>query len=338
MEEKQIKTPNIVVTGGAGFIGSHLCERLLNDGKRVICIDNFSTSSEENINRILANPNFMFLRLDINEPFDLESFQELEAFQIKWQGVQEIYHLACPTSIKKFDQFKLQTLLANSVGTKHVLDIATRYKSKILLASSSVVYGGRGEGRLVFREDYKGIVDHISPRACYDEGKRFAETMFDTYRQVHGLEIKLARIFRTYGPRMPMFDGHLIPDFILNAIDGKELVIYGDDTFETSMVYVTDLIDGLIRLIKTPPEVIAMNIGSDEDLFVKDIAQRIITMVGSSSTIKFEPSLPFLTELGLPDITAAKEKLGWFPLVLLEDGLAKTIEYVRANKILLTSL
>lgn len=332
------KIKNVLVTGGAGFIGSHLGERLLREGHRVICVDNFATSHEQNVSGLLQNPNFQFLRLDVNEPFDLEAFAELGAFKLKFQGLQEIYHLACPTTVKKFDQYKMQTLLTNSVGTRNVLDMAVKYRARILLGSSSVVYGGRADGRVVFQEEERGTFDHLSPRGCYDEGKRFAETMCATYSQVHGIEIKIARIFRTYGPRMPVFDGHLIPDFVLSAIDNKPLVVYGEERFQTSLCYVTDVIDGLIRLMASPADVQVVNLGSDVDVAIKDVAQKIIEMTGSNSPVTFEPSLLFLTELGLPSIARAKELLGWLPLVRLEDGLAKTIEYIRANKILLTNL
>ena len=329
---------NVLVTGGAGFIGSHLCEKLLSEGARVICLDNFSTSHEQNINGLLQSPDFQFLRLDVNEPINLELFAELAHFQIKFQGIQEIYHLACPTSIKKFDQFKMQTLLANSVGNRHILDMATRYRSKVLLASCSVVYGARTAERQLYTEEVEGVLNHLSPRACYDEGKRFSETMFETYAQVHGLEIKIARLFRTYGPRMPLFDGHMIPDFVLNAIDNKDVVIYGDESFSTSLLYVTDAVDGLMRLMASGPEVKVVNIGSDVDLKLSDVARQIIQKVGSSALVKFEAPLMFLTPLGLPSLVRAKESLGWLPLVRLEDGLRKTIEYVKANKILLTTL
>lgn len=329
---------NVLVTGGAGFIGSHLCEKLLSEGARVICIDNFSTSHEQNINGLLQSSDFQFLRLDVNEPINLESFTELQPFQIKFQGIQEIYHLACPTSIKKFDAFKMQTLLANSVGNRNVLDLAVRYHAKILLAGSSVVYGSRTPDRQVFSEEMLGVLDHLSPRGCYDEGKRFSETMFETYSQVHNIDVKIARIFRTYGPRMPLFDGHLIPDFVLNAIDNKDLVIYGDESFTTSLLYVTDCVDGLIRLMATGQDTKVVNLGSDVDVKLSDVAQQIITMVGSTAKIKYEPALLFLTSLGLPSVARAREAMGWLPLVRLEDGLKKTIEYVKANKILLTTL
>ncbi len=329
---------NVLVTGGAGFIGSHLCEKLLSEGNRVICIDNFSSSHELNINGLLQSPDFQFLRLDVNEPIDLEVFSELQHFQIKFHGLQEIYHLACPTSIKKFDAFKMQTLLANSLGNRNVLDLAVRYRAKVLLSSSSVIYGPRGTNSTMLSEDVEGTVNHLSPRGCYDEGKRFSETMFETYAQVHNIEIKIARIFRTYGPRMPLFDGHLIPDFILSAIDNKPVVVNGDETFSTSLLYVNDCVDGLKRLMASGPDVKTINLGSDVDIKIAEVAKRIIDMVGSTSEVRFEPPLAFLSSLGLPSIAKAKEALGWLPLVRLEDGLKKTIEYVKANKILLTSL
>ncbi|EKD32913.1 MAG: hypothetical protein ACD_76C00117G0002 [uncultured bacterium] len=328
---------NILVTGGAGFIGSHLCEKLLeNPRNNVICVDNFLTSSVRNIQPFLKNPNFQFLRFDVTEPFDLETFSELGQFQVKFKGVQEIYHMACPTAIKDFDKHKIATLRANSIGTIRVLDMAVKYKAKVLLASTSVVYGERNASKL-FKEDETGNIDHLSPRACYDEGKRFAETIFETYKQVHGLDTKIARVFRTYGPKMPLFDGHLIPDFILNALENKSLVIYGKESFRTSLIYVDDVVDGLIRLMKAQEDVGPVNIGSDADLLMSDVAKKIIEMTGSSSQIVFDKPLPFLTELGLPDTRKAKDALGWIPLVRLEYGLQKTIEYIEANKILLTS-
>lgn len=326
----------VLVTGGAGFIGSFLCGELLKAGKRVICVDNFSTSHVRNIDPYLRHADFQFLRLDINEPFDLETFAELEPFGVKFVGVEEIYHLAVPTSIKHFDKFKAQTLLTNSVGTRNVLDIAVKYKSKVLLASSSVVYGGRSEEMTVFEEGYQGVVKHLTPRACYDEGKRFAETMFETYAQVYGLDTKIARIFRTYGPRMPLFDGHQVPDFVMQALNNEPLVINGDETFKTSMLYVTDIVDGLLRLMASKPGLGPVNFGSDVDLNLVDVAKKIIELTSSSSEITHAEELPFLTELGLPSISKAKEQLGWMPVVRLEDGLQKTVDYIRANKILLT--
>lgn len=326
---------NVLVTGGAGFIGSHLCESLLDEAK-VICIDNFITSHESNIDQLLQNPDFEFLRLDINEPFDLETFPELERFKIKFQGIQEIYHLACPTSAKQFDEYRMQTLMANSVGMRHVLDLAVKFKAKLQFTSSSVIYGGRTDKKAVFDESYEGCVNTLSPRSCYDEGKRFAESMIKTYIDVHGIDAKIGRIFRTYGPKMRLFDGHMIPDFITNALDGKELVIYGDENFKTSLCYVSDIIDGMKRLMQAPPDIGPVNLGSDQDFYIVEVAKKIIELTGSPSEIKFEAPLLFTSELGIPNITKAKQKLDWVPLVRLEDGLRKAIDYTRAHKELIS--
>lgn len=327
---------NVLVTGGAGFIGSHLCEALLQKNNRVVCVDNFITSRELNIDLLLQDPNFQFIKADINDPLDLETFAELEAFKIPFQGIQEIYHLACPTSVKEFDKYKLQTLRANSRGTENMLDMAVKYGAKFVLASSSVVYGDRLEEKQVFEEEYNGVVEHLTPRGCYDEGKRFAETAVETYRQMHDLDAKIARVFRTYGPKMRLFDGHMIPDFILHALEGKPLEIYGDETFRTSLCYVSDIVDGLTRLMKAPPETKLVNLGSPDDLRIVDVAQKVIEMTGSSSKVEHKQEFKFLTELGLPSIKRAKSELGWLPLVRLEDGLQRTIDYVKANKMLLT--
>ena len=326
---------NILVTGGAGFIGSHLCNQLLREGNRVICVDNLTTGGAKNIEVLLQNSDFRFLRLDVNEPFALDSYAELSAFKIPFQGIQEIYHLACPTSIRNFDQFKIQTLLSNSFCNRYVLDLALKFRAKILFASSSVVYGQRKDSKHLVSESEIGAVDNLSARACYDEGKRFSETMFETYRQVHGLDARIARIFRTYGPRMPLSDGQLIPDFVMSALDNKDLVMYGGRGFRTSLVYVTDVVDALLRLMATSDYQGPVNIRSDVDLALEDVANQIIKIAGSTSKIVEEKGFVFLSELALPSIERAKD-LGWFPLVRLEDGLSRTIDYMRANKILLS--
>ncbi len=333
MPDLHFEKKNILVTGGAGFIGSHLCERLIREGNRVVCIDNLSTGTVHNIDSLLPNSNFQFLRIDANEPIDLDKFTELAPFKLPFQGIQEIYHLACPTTIKQFDQFKIQTLLSNSLGNYQALELARKYRARLLFASSAVVYGPRKKDNpYLHEEDLDGGSDHLSQRACYDEGKRFSETMCATYRQVHGLEIKVARIFRTYGPRMPLNDGQLIPDFALSAIDGNDVVVYGGKPFHTSLMYVTDCVDGLLRLMKAPTDQWLVNLGSDVDHDIADIAQMILDMVGTTANVRHDAPMTFLSELGLPRITRAKE-LGWLPLVRIEDGLKKTIDYVKANKI-----
>ncbi len=327
----------VLVTGGAGFIGSFLCEALLKEGSRVICLDNFSTGHVRNIEPMLRNPDFQFLRLDINEKIDLESFAELEQFKVKFLGIQEIYHLAMPTIVKGFEQFKLQILLANSIGTHNVLELAVKYKSKILLASAATVYGSRAADADGVDETELGIVDHLSPRAALNEGKRFAETMFSTYADVYGLDAKIARIFRTYGPRMPLFHGHQIPDFVLNVLDGKGISVTGDENTTTALVYVSDVIDGLLRLMRADKGIGPVNLGSDINLKISEVAKKIMALAENEVAITYEPQLAHMIPLALPNLNKAREQLGWLPLVRLDDGLKKTIDYVRANKLLLTN-
>ncbi len=326
-----------VVTGGAGFIGSFLCESLLREGKRVICIDNFSTGHVRNIETLLRNPDFQFLRLDINDLFDLTTFAELDPFKVKFIGVHEIYHLAMPTVAKGFEEYRIATVLTNSVGTRNMLEIAVKYKAKFLLASSAVVYGNRTAEIKTFSEDYLGIVNHLTPRSAYNEGKRFAETLVTTYADVHHIDAKIARIFRTFGPRMPLFQGHQIPDFVLSALDNKPLAISGDQATTTALVYVSDVVDGLLRLMRADRGIGPVNVGSDVELPMHDVAANIIKLAESTSEIVYETAAPFLTNMGLPDLAKARNGLSWIPLVRLEDGLAKTIDYVRANKLLLTN-
>jgi len=321
---------NVLVTGGAGFIGSFLCERLLKEHK-VICVDNFLTSQQANINQLLKNPDFEFINANVSEPFDLDAHPELERFKIKFQGIQEIYHFACPTSPKKFDQFRHDTLMANSVGMRNMLDLAVKHQARFFQASTSVVYGMRPADGHLFREDEFGAFDHLTPRGCYDEGKRFAETMCVNYRDVFGLDARIGRIFRTYGPHQALRDGHMIPDFVLDAIGGNDLVIYGDSYFRSSLIYVADVVDAIIRLMEQPEDPGPVNIGSDYDIKLVEVAERIKDMTGSDSKIVFKEPLPFMRDLGLPDLTKMKD-MGWIPLVPLEQGLKKTIEYTVANK------
>jgi len=322
---------NVLVTGGAGFLGSHLCEKLLNEAK-VICMDDLSNSSIQNIDHLLQYPDFEFIKYDVTKPIDLEEFDELDKFRVKYQGIQEIYHLACPTSPKNFERLKMQSLEANSSAMIHTLDLAVKYRAKYLFGSSSVVYGAPPESGTPFLEGDEGIVDHLSPRGCYDEGKRFAETCAATYRQVHAIDAKIARIFTTYGPRMKLRDGLLIPDFILDAIDGKDLVIYGDDEMDQSLCYVSDMIDGLVRLMRSGSQTFIVNLGADQRFRMGDVARKIIEMAGSSSTIVYEDPLVFLTRKGIPNLQMAKEYLGWIPLIGLDDGLRRTMDYTIAKK------
>lgn len=331
MDTPIFEKKNVLVTGGAGFIGSHLCERLLKEAK-VICIDDFSNSDPQNINHLLQYPDFEFINYDVTKAIDLDQFEELNKFKVKFQGIQEIYHLACPTSPKDFEDLKMQTLAANSISMFNTLNLAVKYHAKYVFASSSVVYGDATEARSKFKETDNGILNHMTPRSCYDEGKKFAETCVETYRQVYGVDAKIARVFTTYGPRMRLFQGLLIPDFIVSAIEGKDLVVYGDESLSTSLCYVDDVITGLTKLMAAEPEVKVINLGDERVVKFADVANMIIKMTNSSSKVAFEGSLLFLTKKGAADLAYVKEAIGWMPLVRLEDGLEKTIEYVVANK------
>lgn len=321
---------NILVFGGAGFIGSHLCSDLIRDNN-VICVDNFSTSHVENIRFLLQNPNFEFIRHDVNEPLNLDDLPELKKFQVKVQGIQEIYTMACPTSAKNFSEKVIDTLLSNSVGMRNMLDMAVKYKAKLVHASSVVVYGPRSKDRVFVDESDLGAVDCLGPRACYDEGKRFAETMVSTYRDFYKLDFKIARIFRTYGPNMVLNDGQMVPDFMISALDNKPLIIYGDDSFSTSLCFVQDVVQGLTKLMDSQLSG-PINMGSDIEVKISDVARRIIEITNSKSQIVFEKPLLFMSPLALPNLKLAKTELGWFPVVTLEQGLVKSLDYIRAHK------
>ncbi|MBP9863831.1 GDP-mannose 4,6-dehydratase [Patescibacteria group bacterium] len=332
MQDKPIfERKNVIVTGGAGFIGSHLCDRLIKDA-HVICIDNFITSSVSNIDHLLQDPNFEFINHDIIQPIDLESLPELERFKIKFQGIQEIYHLACPISKRHFDDFKIATVLTNSVGVKNVLDLAVHYRSKLLYASSSVLYGPRRAEKTYYAETDECRIDHLTSRGAYDEGKRFSEAILQTYADVYHIDVKIARIFRTYGPRMKIFDGNLIPDIVLSALDNKDITIAGNEETRTSMAFVSDIVDGLNRLMQTPIDVTLLNLGSDQDVRLVSIAQKVLEFTGSTSRIRFEAPYAHYIEAGLPDTTRAREVLGWIPLVRLEDGLRRMIDYAQSHR------
>jgi len=321
---------NILVTGGAGFIGSHLCDELVKENK-VICLDDFSTGDEKNIDHLLADPNFAFIRHDISKPINLEDFPELQKFKIEFQGIQEIYHLACPTSPKNFEENKIATIDALSLGMKNILETARKYEAKFMHFSSSVVYGPRGEKAGKVKEDYLGSVDFLSERSSYDEGKRFAETMVANYRNVYGVDAKIIRVFRIYGPRMKLNDGQMIPDFINNALDNKDLAVLGDENFSSSFCYVSDCVDAAVKMMAADVSG-PLNIGSDIEVNVTDLANKIIGIIGSKSKVVYTDKILFLTPLNLPDISKARAELGWMPVVVLEKGLENTINELRANK------
>ncbi len=322
---------NILVTGGAGFIGSHLCDALVKE-HHVICVDNFSTSSVANIEHLLQNPNFEFINHDIVQPFDLNEFPELDRFKVKFQGIQEIYHLACPISKRHFEDFKIATVLTNSIGVKNVLDVAVANQSKILYASSSVLYGPRTPDRPFVSETDPCVFDHLTSRGAYDEGKRFSEAILYTYQDVYGLDVKISRIFRTYGPRMKLFDGNLLPDMINNALEEKDIELPYPEDARIGLSYVSDIVDGLIRHMNSPIDVTVVNLGSDQEFLLSSVAAQVIKLTESSSRVHFEPVEHRHGEAGLPDINKARQVLGWLPLVRMEDGLRRMIDYSRAQR------
>lgn len=322
---------NILVAGGAGFIGSHLCDELVKFAK-VICLDNFITGDENNISHLYQNSNFVFVNHDITMPIDLEKLPELAKFKINFQGIQEIYSLASPDSPKFYLAHPIETLLANSCGLKNTLDLAVKYKARILYASSPAVYGEEAGGKLV-KEDFVGRVNQIGSRACYSEAKRFGETLVDNYRKTKQLDAKIVRIFNCYGPRLKLEDGRMIPEIIKLALAGKEVVIYGEKNSVGSYFYISDLTKALIKMMESV-EAGPINIGSDWKNSFGEIAEKIIKLAKSNSKIKYEKS-EFSVPQCLPDISLAKEKLGWFPIILLDEGLKETIDYLSAQQNLL---
>ncbi|MBI4093013.1 MAG: GDP-mannose 4,6-dehydratase [Candidatus Kerfeldbacteria bacterium] len=332
MKEKPIfERKNILVTGGAGFVGSHLCDELIKHHK-VICFDNFITGAEENINHLLKHPDFEFVRHDMSEPIELETLPELRPFKVAFQGIQEIYNLACPTSPKDYRTYPTETLLANAFGTKYALDLAVKYGAKILHVSTSAIYGEPLEST-PFPENYWGYIDPIGPRSAYNEGKRFSESLVINYRKKYHIDAKIVRMFNTFGPRMRLTDGRMIPDFVNNSLANDPLVIYGAEDDRSTYCYITDMIEGLLRMMKSN-ESGPTNLGNPQTHRITDVAQLVIKLTNSRSAIRYEPHLPYTVRQGIPNIQLAKEKLGWFPVVPLEDGLLRTIDYLRGSKTL----
>ncbi len=305
----------ILVTGGAGFIGSHLCERLLKEGHEVLCVDNLFTGQKRNIIHLLDNPYFEFIRHDICFPLYVE--------------VDEIYNLACPASPVHYQRDPVQTTKVSVLGSINMLGLAKRLKVKILQASTSEVYGDPTVHPQP--EEYWGNVNPIGPRACYDEGKRCAETLFFDYHRQHGIEIKVVRIFNTYGPRMHMNDGRVVSNFIVQALKGEDITIYGDGTQTRSFCFVDDLVDGLIRMMNTDNTVTGpVNLGNPAEISIIELAETIIELTRSRSKIVFKPLPQDDPKRRRPDIKKAKELLNWEPRVDLREGLERTIAYFRS--------
>jgi UDP-glucuronate decarboxylase len=306
----------ILVTGGAGFIGSHLCEKLLNTGHDVICMDNYFTGSKMNIVHLLDNPYFELIRHDVTMPLFVET--------------DEIYNLACPASPVHYQYNGIKTIKTSVMGAINTLGLAKRTKSKILQASTSEVYGDPQVHPQ--NEDYWGNVNPLGPRACYDEGKRCAETLFMNYHEQNKVRIKIARIFNTYGPKMNSNDGRVVSNFIVQALKGEDITIFGDGSHTRSFQYIDDLLDGLIKLMDTPDSFTGpVNLGNPDEFTIKSLAETIIKMTRSKSKIVYLPLPIDDPKQRKPDISLAMKELDWKPTIKLEEGLEKTIEYFRLS-------
>ena len=304
----------ILVTGGAGFLGSHLCKRLLNDGQDVICVDNLFTGNKKNIVHLMDSPYFEFIRHDITFPLYVE--------------VDEIYNLACPASPVHYQYDPVQTTKTSVHGSINMLGLAKRTKAKIFLASTSEVYGDPAVHPQT--EEYWGNVNPVGPRSCYDEGKRCAETLFFDYYREHNLKIKVARIFNTYGPNMHPNDGRVVSNFIVQALQNKDITIYGDGSQSRSFCFVDDLIEGIIRLMDSPDEFTGpVNLGNPYEFTIKDLAEKIIKMVSCNGKLIYGPLPENDPVRRQPDITLAKKMLDWQPTIQLDSGLKETINYFK---------
>jgi UDP-glucuronate decarboxylase len=309
-----MKKKRILITGGAGFVGSHLCERLLKEGNEVFCMDNYFTGEKDNIAHLLINHNFELIRHDVTMPFFIE--------------VDEIYNLACPASPIHYQYNPIKTIKTSVMGAINMLGLAKRVRAKILQASTSEVYGDPKVHPQP--ESYWGNVNPIGVRSCYDEGKRAAETLFMDYHKQNDVKIKIIRIFNTYGPRMHPNDGRVVSNFIVQALQNKDITIYGDGQQTRSFQYVDDLVEGMIRMMASEDNFIGpVNIGNPNEFTIMELAQKIIHLTNSSSKILKSPQPADDPLMRQPVISLAKEKLGWSPLVQLEEGLIKTIDYFK---------
>jgi UDP-glucuronate decarboxylase len=311
-------TKRILVTGGAGFLGSHLCERLVAENHDVICLDNFYTSQKSNVAHLLGKPNFDLVRHDVTLPIYLE--------------VDEVYNLACPASPGHYQYNPIKTMKTSVLGAINMLGLARRCKAKVLQASTSEVYGDPEIHPQV--ESYRGSVNPIGIRACYDEGKRAAETLFMDYNRQNKVDVKIVRIFNTYGPRMHPYDGRVVSNFIRQALAGEDITIFGDGSQTRSFCYRDDLVEAIIRMMNSPTGFVGpVNIGNPGEFTIRELAEMVIEMTGTKSKLVERPLPADDPTRRKPDITVAKEKLGWEPQVKLRDGLAETIKWFKSIKL-----
>jgi UDP-glucuronate decarboxylase len=312
---QRIYQRRVLVTGGAGFLGSHLCDRLLADGNEVICLDNLFSSSKENIAHLLAQPRFEFVRHDVVEPYLAE--------------VDQIYNLACPASPIHYQFNPVKTTKTSVMGAINMLGLAKRVRARILQASTSEVYGDPSVHPQP--ESYWGNVNCIGVRSCYDEGKRVAETLMMDYHRQNGVDVRIVRIFNTYGPRMHVNDGRVVSNFIVQALRGEDLTVYGSGQQTRSFCYVSDLVEGLVRMMDTEGFIGPVNLGNPGEFTMLQLAESVLRLTGSASRIVFRPLPSDDPRQRRPDITLARQKLDWTPTVPLEEGLRQTIAYFRAK-------
>jgi len=324
---------NILITGGAGFLGSHLAAKLIqNQNTNIIIVDNFITSDFYNIEALVRKPNFEFVKHDLVHPLNLEKFDELNKFKIKMYGIEEIYHLACPGSPKDHKHLPLQICLINSYAVKNTLDLAKQFKSKFLFASSSAVYGIVPPENQPVLETQWGRLENLGPRSCYSDGKRLAENLVVYFGSEFSFPTKIARIFQTYGPKMRLRDGRIIPKFISKALQSLDIVICGDKETAGTFCYIDDMIDGLIKLMDSE-ESSPINLGAEHLYKLTDIAQAIIDITKSHSKIICKKPLSYMDPEPIPNISRAKEILTWLPVTPIENGLVKTVKEMEAGQI-----
>jgi len=333
---QEAERPNVLVIGGAGFIGSHLCEYLLTRAN-VICVDNYSSGQESNIDHLLSNPHFEFVRHDITEPLDFRHYPGVDRFKVGFIGVQEIYHLACAGSPRYYLAHPLEVMTASAQGTRNVLDIAVSFRSKVLFGSDILVYGKIEGDATQPNEEYRGDFDHLLPENWYAESKRYAESLIEAYRMQYSLTTKIVRLFGVYGPNMAINDGRVVPEYIQKALEGKPLVVPKDRSI-CSFCYIDDAVSGLTKIMELE-ESGRYNLGQSVAYQLSEVAQKIITKVGSSSQVVVDGDAAdadqhraWVQQCQIGDTAKVRHDAEWFPLVLLDEGLDKTIDYLKSRR------